>query len=106
MYIKHLNGPLPDFLIRAGVSALCRSLILLIVFHLPVIGLPMVIAALPVLHVLPGLGQSGPDVTYFSGYVVLRSSYAWLCVGCYYVTWILAWHVARRMYLRRSQDFA
>lgn len=103
MYIKHLNGPLPDFLVRASISALWRSLMLLVAFHLPVIGLPLVIAALPVLHVVPGLGQTGPNVTYFSGYVVLRSSYAWLCVGSYYFSWTMAWHVCRRILVQRRE---
>jgi hypothetical protein len=106
MYFKHLNGPWPDFLARASISALCRTPLLLILFHLPVIGLPLVIAAFPVLHTLPGLGQSGPDVAYLSGYVVLKSSYAWLCTGSYFFTAVLGWHIARRILMRRREHFA
>lgn len=100
MRYKHLIGPWPDFLAHACISALSRAVMLLILFHLPVVGLPATIAALPVLHGVPGLGETGTHVSYLSGYVVLRSGYAWLIVGIYYFAAVLVWHGVRRFLLR------
>lgn len=90
-----------DGLAGAGLSAAFRASALLVLFHLPVIGLPAIVAALPVLFLVPGLSDNGPHVAYIAGYAALKSGYAWLCVGSYYFSVIFCVEILKRIRRQR-----
>lgn len=102
LFSLHTNTtePWPHFLGLASRSAIIWALALLVMFHIPLLGIPLVFATFPVLMLMPGLTQTGAHIEYIFAYVMLKSPYAWLSVGCYYYIAILLWQVLPRLRAR------
>ncbi|SDY96761.1 hypothetical protein SAMN04515617_13716 [Collimonas sp. OK242] len=87
-------------LINSSLSGLL-AFIGVILFHVPVIGIPLVLLSFPVLSYFPQLGKSGPDINYTFLYVSLQSPFSFGVIWSYFFICIFAYKLVAFFLIRR-----